>query len=62
MPHVAQERKWSKMEALAHLAKKGGYTKKFDEEALKRSKVERYQASRESATWDEYQAYASSLQ
>lgn len=62
LPHVAQERKWSKMEALAHLAKKGGYTKKFDEEALKRSKVERYQASRESATWDEYQAYASSLQ
>ena len=57
LPHVAQEHKWDKMEALAHLARKGGYSKKFDEEALKRSIVEKYQASRESATWDEYQDF-----
>ena len=62
LPQVALEHKWDKMEALAHLARKGGYGKKFDEEALKRCKVERYQASRESATWDEYQSYVKTLE
>lgn len=62
LPHVALEHKWDKMEALAHLARKGGYGKKYDEGAIKRSIVERYQASRESATWDEYQEFVKNLQ
>ena len=61
LPHVASDHGWDKMEALQHLARKGGYTKRYDEDALSKSKVERYQAFRESASWDEYQNFLKSL-
>lgn len=60
LPEVAEEENWTQRETLAHLARKGGFRRTFDDAALKRSKVERYQSSKAKATWQEYQDYLAS--
>lgn len=55
LPEVAKEQGWTKEEALESLARKAGFPRKFDAEALKRSRIERYQSAKLHATWDEYQ-------
>lgn len=57
LPEVAPEFGWTKEETLAHLARKGGFYKKYDKSALERSKVERYQSAKSTATWAEYQEW-----
>lgn len=59
LPEVAQEQGWDKMETLSHLARKGGFRKQYDQDALARSQVERYQSSVAVATWKEYQEFLS---
>jgi uncharacterized protein (TIGR00296 family) len=57
LPEVAKEQRWGQAEALRHLAAKGGFPGEYGADALARSKVIRYQSSKISATWDEYQAF-----
>jgi uncharacterized protein (TIGR00296 family) len=57
LPEVASDRGWSKEEALRHLAQKGGFRHDYGPAEISRSKVIRYQSSKISATWDEYQAF-----
>ena len=61
LPEVAAERAWSKQETLQHLARKGGFAGKFDAAAAARAKVVRYQSSKISATWEEYQNFIKGL-
>lgn len=61
LPEVAAERSWSKQETLEHLARKGGFGGKFDAAAAARAKVVRYQSSKISATWEEYQNFLKGL-
>jgi uncharacterized protein (TIGR00296 family) len=61
LPEVAAERGWSKVEALQHLAAKGKFNGVYDEAALQRSKVIRYQSSKIAATWAEYQEFVQGL-
>jgi hypothetical protein len=49
------------METLQHLAAKGKFQGVYDEAALKRSKVIRYQSSKCSASWAEYQDFVRAL-
>jgi uncharacterized protein (TIGR00296 family) len=60
LPEVAKEWKWSKGETLIELAQKAGFTKKYDQAAIDRSRVERYQSAKCVATWAEYQDYIQS--
>lgn len=57
LPQVASEQGWDKDTTLQHLARKGGFYGKFDEAAKRRAKVTRYQSSKLSATWEEYQQF-----
>lgn len=57
LPEVAKEQEWDKMETLIHLARKGGFSGKYDKAALERSTVERYQSAKCTATYEEYQEY-----
>jgi uncharacterized protein (TIGR00296 family) len=61
LPEVASDRGWTKVEALQHLAVKGRFSGVYDEAAQARSKVVRYKSSKESAAWDEYQAFVRGL-
>ena len=61
LPEVAAERAWSKQETLQYLARKGGFAGKFDAAAAARAKVVRYQSSKISATWEEYQNFVKGL-
>jgi uncharacterized protein (TIGR00296 family) len=61
LPEVAKELKWNKEQTLVELAKKGGFRKTYDQAAIERSKVERYQSAKCVATWEEYQAFLQSL-
>jgi uncharacterized protein (TIGR00296 family) len=61
LPEVAADQSWSKFETLKHLAAKGGFPGQYDEAAMARSTVKRYQSSKIAATWDEYQAFVQSL-
>lgn len=60
LPEVASDRGWSKEEALEHLARKGGFTKEYGAAEIQRSKVIRYQSSKISATYAEYQEFLQS--
>jgi uncharacterized protein (TIGR00296 family) len=61
LPEVAADRGWSKVEALQHLAVKGKFTGVYDDAAIQRSKVIRYQSSKISASWAEYQEFVQGL-
>jgi uncharacterized protein (TIGR00296 family) len=61
LPEVAADRGWSKVEALEHLAAKAKFTGVYDDAAVKRSKVIRYQSSKTAATWAEYQDFVQRL-
>jgi uncharacterized protein (TIGR00296 family) len=60
LPEVAADRGWSKEEALKHLARKGGFTKAYGAAEIQRSQVIRYQSSKISASWSEYQQFIQS--
>lgn len=61
LPQVAEEEKWTKEQTIERLAMKSGYRKKLTKEDYKRITMERYQTSKETATWKEYQNYLNSL-
>ena len=60
LPEVAKEQRWNKEETLKHLARKGGFHGNYDEAAIGRTKLERYQSAKCVATWEEYQQWLSS--
>jgi AMMECR1 domain-containing protein len=57
LPEVAKERNCTKEETLAELAKKGGFRGTYEQAAVERSRVQRYQSAKCVATWDEYQQF-----
>lgn len=57
LPEVASEQKWSKEQTLKQLAMKAGYYGKFDQSAMDRATLKRYQSSKCHATYDEYKEY-----
>jgi uncharacterized protein (TIGR00296 family) len=57
LPEVAEEENWTKEETLIHLARKGGFFGQYDADAIARSTVSRYQSSKISAPWEEYQQF-----
>ncbi|KAH0786424.1 AMME syndrome candidate 1 protein-like [Histomonas meleagridis] len=61
LPEVAKEQNWTKEETLKELALKAGYYGKFDQQAMKKAKIERYQSSKCSAKWSEYEEFVKSL-
>lgn len=61
LPEVASEQNWTKEQTLKQLAMKAGFYGKFDEKAMERSRVERYQSSKCKVTYDEYEAYVKNL-
>lgn len=60
LPEVAAEQGWDKEQTLIQLARKAGYYGKFDQRAMDRARVERYQSSKAKATYDEYKAFIAS--
>jgi uncharacterized protein (TIGR00296 family) len=60
LPEVAVELKWNKKKTLSELVKKAGFKGWFCSAAIKRSRVERYQSAKCTATWAEYQQYLAS--
>jgi uncharacterized protein (TIGR00296 family) len=60
LPEIAVEYNWTKEVTLSYLAKKSGFKGAFDDAAIARSRLERYQSSACTATWEEYQQYINS--
>ena len=61
LPEVAKEQNWTKEETLIQLARKAGYYGKFDQKAMLKAKIERYQSSKCSVKWSEYENFVQSL-
>jgi uncharacterized protein (TIGR00296 family) len=57
LPEVAKKWHWTKETTLVALAKKGGFRGTYNEAAVERSRVERYQSAKCVATWEEYQQF-----
>jgi AMMECR1 domain-containing protein len=57
LPEVPVPRGWSKEQTLKHLAEKAGYRGEYGQEQMKQSKLVRYQTSKATATWEEYQEF-----
>ena len=57
LPNVAPEQGWDKLTTLQYLARKGGFRGTFDKAAQERASLQRYQASKIEASWNEYQDY-----
>ncbi|KAH0795366.1 DUF51 family protein [Histomonas meleagridis] len=60
LPEVAQEQNWTKEETLSHLARKAGFYGNFDQSVMKKAKIERYQSSKCSVSWSEYENFVQS--
>lgn len=62
LPEVPPLNSWTKDDTLRHLAKKGGFTGEYDEEAKGRSMMARYKSSKCVVSWKEYQEYLKTLE
>jgi uncharacterized protein (TIGR00296 family) len=62
LPQLPVEKGWSKEQTLANLAAESHFPGKYDEAALSRSSVQRYQTSRCLALWEPYERYITESQ
>jgi AMMECR1 domain-containing protein len=54
-PEIPPSNGWTKHYTLRWLARKGGYRRIYDAQAAARTRVERFQSSSQSASWDAYE-------